>query len=115
MTLSGLEQSGISLKAITDDLVREGVAKFAGAFDKLFATIAHRRRVLIEGEHPRLDIAPGSAEMSAAIKAEMEAWRKDGRIRRLWAGDTSLWSGTDENKWLGWLDVAERELADLDG
>jgi transaldolase/glucose-6-phosphate isomerase len=114
-TLSGLEQSGISLKAITDDLVREGVAKFAGAFDKLFATIAHRRRVLIEGEHPRLDIAPGSAEMSAAIKAEMEAWRKDGRIRRLWAGDTSLWSGTDENKWLGWLDVAERELADLDG
>ena len=43
----------------------------------------------------------------------MEAWRAGGRIRRLWAGDASLWSGTDENKWLGWLDVVEQELADV--
>ena len=41
--------------------------------------------------------------MKAAFDAEMEAWRKDGRIRRLWAGDKSLWTGTDEDKWLGWL------------
>ena len=43
----------------------------------------------------------------------MEAWRRDGRIRRLWAGDKSLWTGTDEDKWLGWLHVVEQELADL--
>ncbi len=41
-------------------------------------------------------------------------WRKDGRIRRLWAGDKSLWTGTDEDKWLGWLDIVEQELADID-
>src|SRR6185437_4967322 len=48
------------------------------------------------------------------IDAEMEAWRKDGRIRRLWVGDKSLWAGTDENKWVGWLHVVEQELAELD-
>jgi transaldolase/glucose-6-phosphate isomerase len=45
----------------------------------------------------------------------MGAWRKDGRIRRLWAGDKTLWTGTDEDKWLGWLGVVEDELADVDG
>ena len=44
----------------------------------------------------------------------MEAWRADGRIRRLWAGDASLWSGADEDKWLGWLDVVAQELADVE-
>ena len=31
-----------------------------------------------------------------------------------WAGDTSLWSGTDEDEWLGWLNIVEQELADID-
>ena len=52
--------------------------------------------------------------MKAAFDAEMEVWRKDGRIRRLWAGDKSLWTGTDEDKWLGWLHIVEQELADVD-
>ena len=44
----------------------------------------------------------------------MEIWRAGGRIRRLWAGDESLWSGADEDKWLGWLDIVEQELADIE-
>ena len=44
----------------------------------------------------------------------MEAWRKDGLIRRLWAGDKSLWTCTDEDKWSGWLHIVEQELADID-
>jgi transaldolase / glucose-6-phosphate isomerase len=113
-TLATLKQHGISLQAVTDDLIKEGVEKFADAFDELFATIARRRRGLLEGERPDLEIEPGSTEMKTAIEEEMEAWRKDGRIRRLWAGDASLWTGTDEDNWLGWLHVANAELADLD-
>jgi len=45
----------------------------------------------------------------------MEAWRRDGNTRRLWERDASLWTGHDEAKWLGWLTVAEDQLADLDG
>ncbi|HLG89499.1 MAG TPA: bifunctional transaldolase/phosoglucose isomerase [Alphaproteobacteria bacterium] len=112
--LAELEKNGISLKDITDELVDDGVQQFADAFDKLFGTIAKRRRTLREGERACLEFAPGSPEMTTAIDAEMEVWRKGGRIRRLWAGDKSLWTGTDEAKWVGWLHVVEQELADLD-
>src|SRR6185437_5628976 len=113
-TLAELEEHDVSLKEITDELVKDGVQQFADAFDKLFGAIAKRRRTLIGGERACLEIAPGSPEMKTAIDAEMDAWRKDGRIRRLWAGDRSLWTGTDEDKWVGWLRVVEQELADLD-
>src|SRR6185312_10297128 len=112
--LAELEKNGVSLKKITDELVKDGVQQFADAFDKLFGAIAKRRRTLREGERARLEITPGSPEMKTAFEAEMEAWRKEGRIRRLWAGDKSLWAGTDENKWVGWLHVVEQELAELD-
>ena len=52
--------------------------------------------------------------MKTAFEGEMEVWRKEGRIRRLWAGDKSLWTATDEDKWGGWLTVVEQELADID-
>jgi transaldolase / glucose-6-phosphate isomerase len=29
-------------------------------------------------------------------------------VERIWAYDTSVWSGADEDRWLGWLDVVER-------
>jgi len=113
-TLDALEQHGVSLTEVTDGLVRDGVQQFADAFDTLLGAIARRRRILRDGNSLRLAIAPGTPEMKAALAAEMEAWRADGRIRRLWAGDASLWSGADENKWLGWLDVAAQELADVE-
>ena len=112
--LTELESHGISLKQVTDELVKEGVQQFADAFDKLFAAIARQRRKLMDGDQARLTIVPSSPEMKAAFDAETEAWRASGRIRRLWAGDASLWSSADEDKWLGWLDIVERELGDAD-
>jgi transaldolase/glucose-6-phosphate isomerase len=112
-TLAQLERHGISMASVTADLVTDGVQQFADAFDKLFGAIARQRRTLIDGEQPRLEISPGGAEMKAALAKEMEAWRKQGRIRRLWAGDPSLWTGADENTWVSWLGVVEAELSDL--
>ena len=96
---------------------RAGQGRRAAVRGRVRQAVRHHRaarRTLLEGDHPRLEIAPGSPEMKAACDAEMEVWRKGGRIRRLWAGDTSLWSGTDEGKWVGWLDIVEQELADFD-
>ena len=112
--LDELERRGISLKEVTDELVTEGVQQFADSFDKLFGAIARQRRALLEGDRASIEIGLGSPEMKAAFDAEMEVWRAGGRIRRLWAGDTSLWSGTDEDEWLGWLNIVEQELADID-
>jgi transaldolase/glucose-6-phosphate isomerase len=111
--LAALEQRGISLKEIAEELVVDGVQQFADAFDKLLGAIAARRRTLVEGDRARLEIRPGSAEMKTAFEAEMATWRQDGRIRRLWAGDKTLWTGADEDKWLGWLPIVAQEQADV--
>jgi transaldolase/glucose-6-phosphate isomerase len=111
--LAELEQHGVSLNEVTEELVKDGVQQFADAFDKLFGAIA-RRRTQLGGDSGRLEIKPGSADMKTAFDAEMEVWRVGGRIRRLWAGDKSLWAETDEDKWLGWLHIVEQELADTD-
>src|SRR6185503_6432098 len=58
--LAELEQRGVSLKEITDELVKDGVRQFADAFDKLFGTIAKRRHSLRDGGRAGLDIALGS-------------------------------------------------------
>ena len=111
--LAELEKSGISLRATTEELTTEGVQQFADAFDKLFGTVAKRRRALMDGDSGRFAIRLGTADMQMAFDNEMEAWRKTGRIRRLWAGDKTLWTGTDEDKWVGWLKIVEEELADV--
>lgn len=111
--LARLEALGISLDQVTSELVEDGVQQFADSFDKLFGTIARRRRMLLEGDTPSLEITAGSAEMARALREETEAWRRSGRMRKLWSGDKSLWDNTDEDRWVGWLHVAERELAGI--
>jgi transaldolase/glucose-6-phosphate isomerase len=38
-------------------------------------------------------------------------WREENRVRKLWEKDASLWTGGDEARWLGWLDIVSRELS----
>ncbi|MEP6901691.1 MAG: hypothetical protein ABJA66_08075 [Actinomycetota bacterium] len=35
----------------------------------------------------------------------------NGKIEKLWAQEAEIWTNTDEAKWLGWLDIVERQLA----
>lgn len=39
---------------------------------------------------------------------------QNGKVERLWARDASLWTNDDEAKWLGWLDIVERQQKDLE-
>ena len=112
--LAALEEHGISLPAITEQLVTNGVQQFADAFDELLGAVARHRLRLMDGSAPRLEVRSASAAMGAAYADELEAWRRDGRIRALWAGDATLWTGADENRWLGWLTIAARESRDLE-
>ena len=47
------------------------------------------------------------------LAARLQQWDADGGTRRLFAGDTSLWTGQDEAEWIGWLEIIDRELSDL--
>jgi len=111
--LSRLDAEGVSLSEITDALVIEGVKQFEDAFDKLFLAIAGRRREFFGAAHAGLVVDEGSAALAASVASELKAWRENGRIRRLWSGDKSLWTSTDEDQWTGWLRIIDAELADI--
>jgi transaldolase/glucose-6-phosphate isomerase len=110
--LAELEKSGISLDAITADLVKDGVKQFADAADKLYGAVAHKRATVIGGALDRQKLALG-ASISKAVETSAEQWRASGTIRRLWQRDSSVWTGTDEDRWLGWLGSVSVERAKL--
>ncbi|MCB1019859.1 MAG: bifunctional transaldolase/phosoglucose isomerase [Acidobacteria bacterium] len=47
-------------------------------------------------------------------KSAAEDWRSGDKTTRLFARDASLWTSDGEQNWLGWLDVADRQLSALD-
>jgi transaldolase/glucose-6-phosphate isomerase len=49
--------------------------------------------------------------LAATVKATIADWQSGGKMKRLWSRDASLWTGTDESKWLGWLDIVEEQNA----
>jgi len=49
--------------------------------------------------------------LAAAVKTAISDWQAGGKVQRLWARDASLWTGTDEASWLGWLDIVEDQIA----
>jgi len=51
------------------------------------------------------------ADIMKAVRASLDAWRAGDKVRRLWARDATLWTGTDEGDWLGWLHITEDLLA----
>src|SRR5690349_13358145 len=49
-------------------------------------------------------------ELENPTKAAFDDWSRNGKVARLWNCDKTLWTGADEDKWLGWLEVPDREL-----
>lgn len=52
-------------------------------------------------------------DLKTAVQASLDNWKKDDKIARLWQKDATVWTNTDEAKWLAWLDVVGAELNDL--
>jgi transaldolase/glucose-6-phosphate isomerase len=111
--LAELERSGISLDAITAELVADGVRQFADAADKLYGAVASKRTTVLGAGIDRQRLAPG--RFQKALDHSSEEWRAQGKVRRLWHHDKTVWTGTDEDKWLGWLDSpAKADIADYE-
>jgi glucose-6-phosphate isomerase len=49
--------------------------------------------------------------LAAKVKATIGEWQSGGKMQRLWQRDASLWTGDDESRWLGWLDITEEQVA----
>lgn len=110
--LADFAKTGISLDKITHDLVADGVKQFADAADKLYGAVAHKRVTSLGKAVGTQALALGDA-LKKTVETSTEEWRASAKIRRLWHKDASVWTGHDEAKWLGWLNVAFAEKAKL--
>ena len=109
-TMETLERLGISMKEVTDKVLKDGVRLFAEAFDKLLNAIETKHK-LAPGAKIDSQVYTLPDNLSPQVKETLEEWQLGGKVRRLWARDSSIWTRSDENNWLGWLRITEDQLA----
>src|SRR6185503_18249310 len=101
--LKQLEDAGISMDIVTQELEEEGVKAFADAFEQLLKTIDERKTTAASSLGP---IADSVANRIAQLEAESVP-------ARLWNHDPSLWTTDPEGqaevtKRMGWLDSPDK-------
>jgi transaldolase/glucose-6-phosphate isomerase len=109
-TMTTVAELGISMNQITDRLLADGVRLFSEAFDKLLRSVERQSR---EAWSRRLDRATYALPKPLADEVDQAIvdWKENGKVRRLWQRDPSLWTGKDEGQWLGWLGITNGQLA----
>jgi transaldolase / glucose-6-phosphate isomerase len=111
-TMAALDAAGISMTEVTDKLLADGVQLFADAFTKLLTAVDARRKPAGAGRVNRLS-ASLPEPLATAVQTSLDEWKAQGKVRRLWGRDASLWSGKDEAQWLGWLGITNGQLAHI--
>ena len=51
--------------------------------------------------------------LRAAVDKAAADWTSNNKVARFWQKDPTLWTNDGEEKWLGWIDIVERQQADL--
>lgn len=108
-TMTAVEGVGISMEAVTDALLDEGLKLFVEPFDKLLRALEPARPAEAAETNTQTFWLPPALE--ARVAETRAEWKTSGRIWRLWSRDASIWSGADEAQWLGWLTIVETLLA----
>ena len=111
-SMADLAKAGISMKEVTDKLTDEGVKLFADAFDKLLEAVekSSRKETTPKVNKQNFRLPP---DLASSVKTHIDDWRANGKVRRLWQRDASLWTNTDEANWLGWLGIPADQTARL--
>ncbi len=50
-------------------------------------------------------------DLAASVTNTITDWKTGNKMQRLWRRDATLWTGDDEARWLGWLDIIEEQIA----
>jgi transaldolase / glucose-6-phosphate isomerase len=111
-TMQNLKKIGISMNDVCDKLVVEGVKLFADAFSQLLAALSKKRENLASVHLDTISYHLDK-KLTEAVHAALDDWRTHNKTQRLWSRDSSLWTNTDESKWLGWLDITYDQVAHM--
>jgi transaldolase/glucose-6-phosphate isomerase len=113
-TMGDLEKAGISMNDVTAKLLEDAIKLFDDAFDKLIAAVEEKKtQPAVNKPQPRAQYGDFPPALKQAVDATLKDWQANDKMKRLWKGDKSLWSNDDEDKWLGWLNVAGEQTAHL--
>ena len=52
-------------------------------------------------------------ELRGTVDTAAADWTGNHKVDRFWQKDPSLWTRDGEEKWMGWLDIVERQQADI--
>ena len=52
-------------------------------------------------------------ELRGTVDTAAADWTGNNKVDRFWQKDPSLWTRDGEEKWMGWLDIVERQQADI--
>jgi len=105
---SDLEEIGISIERVTDELEFEGVKAFEDAYLALLGSIDERKQ----------EIRKANLPLANAVKLHLDKLSAERVVERIWNHDPSVWSadpaGQEEIKVrLDWLNLPETSLSDL--
>ena len=112
--ISALEAGGVSMDAVTTQLMHAGVKAFADSFDELLDNIVVKRDKLLSAV-----AAPAGGSLGKALATADEAvasLQDSDAAARIWSGDHTLWSTdpTEITDRLGWLDTPSSMLGSVD-
>jgi transaldolase / glucose-6-phosphate isomerase len=105
-----LEKVGISMPQVTENLLDEGLKLFTDAFDKLLTVVEKSTQGNMISKVSR-QTCKVPDNIAGLVKAQVNDWRAESKVLRLWERDPSLWTNSDEDKWLGWLTITDDQLA----
>src|SRR6202451_1128525 len=54
-----------------------------------------------------------SPDLRGAFDQASADWQNNSKIDRFWKKDPSLWTRDGEEKWMGWIDIVERQQKDI--
>jgi glucose-6-phosphate isomerase len=52
-------------------------------------------------------------DLRAAVDSGVADWQANSKVDRFWKKDPTLWTQDGEEKWLGWIDIVERQQQEL--
>ncbi len=103
-----VEDAGILMSKVNEQLVKEGLMQFVVAFDSLLKAVESARN----SDAPKVGELTATLPdaLSKSVESALQDWTDNDKVERLWARDSWLWTGKDESKWLDWLSVPKDQM-----